>query len=231
MPGLEYPKQYEATEVKPSLIGRTSMWEGYKFGVPNYYSNFIEDYFQYVAGDYTVTTTGTGTAALSTTEQHGCLLLTNSAADDDALSLQRVGHAFAAVAGKKLYFEARAKISDATQSDFLIGLVATDTTPLANANSICFRKDDGDTNIDFSVSASSVVSDAAAAGTLTTGFIKYGFMVNGVTSVDYWINDVKIGTITTALPTAALRATIHVQNGEAVAKLGTIDYIYVAQER
>ena len=53
---------------------------------------------------------------------------------------------------KRKHTFSRFKLSDATQSDALVGLAITDTTAIDGVtDGIFFTKDDGDTNLDFVV--------------------------------------------------------------------------------
>lgn len=113
---------------------------------------YFNDFDTYVVGDWTITTTeagaGSATEALGNADG-GVLVITNDAADNDADFFQKVGESFKFVSGKKLWFKARFKVSDATQSDFVMGLQITDTTPLDVSDGVFFMKDDGDANLDF----------------------------------------------------------------------------------
>ena len=223
----------ETFKIRRQLSDQESMWDGFEFGRPSYYASDFDDFHKYAAGDWTITAVGSGSVALkAATDPLGNLLITNAAADDDSQSLQKVGHAFAPASGKKLYYECRVKISDATQSDLLVGICATDTTPLANANSIVFYKADGALTGSFITTNTSVSSTDAGIFTMADDtYIKLGFKVSGTGLVEYWVNDVKKGSLTTNIPTAVQRITIHVQNGEGVAKNASVDYVFCAQER
>lgn len=137
---------------------------------------FFDDFDNYTAADWTITETGTGTRAVQN-ETGGVLKITNGASDDDANFLQWSGNTLAStaetwkfVAGRPLYFGARVKLSDATQSDFVFGLQIADTTPLAVSDGVYFRKDDGDAYLDFVVIKDSTASTATAAYTMDTSY-------------------------------------------------------------
>jgi hypothetical protein len=92
---------------------------------PAKHIEYWNDFLIYNAGDWTTTTTeaGAGSATEALTQgQGGALLITNDAADNDNDFLQLVGEAFKFVLGKKTWFKTRIKVSDVTQSDFVIGL-------------------------------------------------------------------------------------------------------------
>lgn len=216
---------------------QSSMWDGYHFGRMRNISEYRNDFHSITLAEWVITESGAGTQTISDAD-NGILLLTNAAADDNSISMQLgntadggAGESFLPTAGRNIWFECRAAISDATQSDWLCGLVVTDTTPLANANGIYFRKDDGDTQIDFETNASSIASTSSNIFTMNTGFITYGFKVTGTNLVEAYINDVLVARHTTQIPTTELRLTFHIQNGEGVAKSAQIDYVHVAQHR
>lgn len=195
--------------------------------------------------NYVVTKTGAGTIAQAD-GSGGWSLLTASAANADNIFVQKKGSAFRWVSTKKLIFGARFKISDSNLESFVMGLQITDTTPLAVSDGIYFLKTTGAATVDFIVAKASVLSTAAAIGSVVTDtFIELAFVYNGKavpnpsTGVvtywfDYFINgDLKgsIGATTTAPDTQDLCISFGLQNGEAVAKTMTIDYIFAALER
>ena len=95
---------------------------------------YFNDFMTYNSGDWTITTTEAGSGNASeavTSSAGGALLITNDDADNDADFFNLKGEGFKLSSSKKAYFSARFKVSDATQSDFVIGLQITDTTPLA----------------------------------------------------------------------------------------------------
>ena len=83
------------------------------------------------------------------------LIISNDYASSDSDFLQLKGEAFRLSASKKAYFSARFKVSDATQSDFVMGLHITDTSPLDVTDGIFFLKSDGAATISFIVEKTS----------------------------------------------------------------------------
>jgi hypothetical protein len=209
---------------------------------PTINHTYFNDFDTYVAGDWTITTVeagaGSATEALSDADG-GVLLITNDDADDDSDFFNKVGESFKFEAGKKLYFKARLKVSDATQSDFIIGLQITDTTPLDVTDGVFFQKDDGDNNLDFHVEKDNTATTASAIATIADDtYITVGFYYNGTDAVYYYAGtDTKNPTLlgksaTTNLPDdEELTISFGIQNGEAVAKTMSIDYIFVSKER
>ena len=206
---------------------------------PTQMHTYFNDFDTYTAGDFTVTETQAGATQALANVDGGVLLLTNSAADNDLNALQKVGESFKFEAGKKLFFKTRFAVSDATQSDFVIGLQITDTTPLAVTDGVYFRKHDGDANLDFVVIKDSTASTATAIATVANNtYLTVGFYYNGVDEVVYAasINN-NNPTVLGKLPIdnlpddEELTISFGIQNGEAVAKTMSIDYIFVSKER
>jgi hypothetical protein len=194
----------------------------------------MEDFDYYVAGDWTVTETDSGATQALTDGDGGLLLVTNTAADNDLVGLQKKGESFRFASGKKLFFEARFKVSDATQSDLAIGLQITDTTPLDITDGVFFIKADGSTSVSFSVEKNNTATTTTAVATMADDtFITLGFNYDGGSVMEYCVNGVVTGTsVTTNLPDDEdLAISFALQNGEAVAKTMTVDYIFVAKER
>ena len=179
---------------------------------------------------------GSGNASEALTSQAGgALLITNDDADNDLDFLQLKGESFKLSSSKRAYFEARFKVSDATQSDFVMGLQITDTTPLATTDGVFFIKDDGDTNLDFIVEKDSTSTDTTAIHTMVDDtFVVVGFFIDPNTSqVSYFINSSDpVGVVNTNLPDdEELTVSFGIQNGAAAAKTMTVDYVNVICER
>lgn len=214
-------------------VGESSMFADMGQNAPSNFHNYFEDFDYYVAGDWTVTETDSGATQALTDGDGGLLLVTNTAADDDLVALQKKGESFRFASGKKLWFEARFKVSDATQSDVVIGLQITDTTPLDVTDGVFFIKADGSTSVSLRVEK----NNTATATTVTTlandTFITLGFFYDGDSTIYYFVNGALGGSsVTTNLPDDEdLTVSFALQNGEAVAKTMTVDYINVAKER
>lgn len=194
---------------------------------------YWNDFDTYTAAEWTVTEVGVATQALADGDG-GLLLITNAAADDNSSFSQKVGESFLFVSGKKLWFEALLQISDATQSDMVLGLQITDTTPLAVTDGVYFLKTDGAATVDLVVIKDSVSTTTSAVATMVDATdIKLGFFYDGVSAIKIYVDGVHVGTsVTTNLPDdEALTVSFGVQNGEAVAKTMTLDYVFAAKAR
>jgi hypothetical protein len=198
------------------------------------FHTYFEDFDYYTAGDWTVTETDAGATQALADGDGGLLLITNTAADNDLVSLQKKGESFRFESGKALFFEARFKVSDATQSDVVIGLQITDTTPLDVSDGVFFIKADGAATVNFLVEKNNTATTASSIATMANDtYIRLGFYYDGSSAVQYFVNGTYTGSsVTTNLPDDEdMTVTIAIQNGEAVAKTMTVDYIYVAKER
>ena len=211
----------------------------YPYLNPFKYYTYSNDFFTYHADEWTITTTeaGTGSATEAVTSQAGgALLITNAAGDNDLDFFNLKGEAFKFVSTKRMFFKAKFKVSDATQSDVVMGLTITDTTPLDTTDGIFFQKDDGDTNIDFHIEKDDSATSNAAIGTLADDtFITVAFAYDpNTSSFSIFMDDVKVGeqsTLTNVPDDEELTIAFGIQNGEAVAKTMTIDFIICAVER
>lgn len=213
------------------------------FPDPTKYAIFMDDFFKYDAAasgthDWKSTGVGTTPTAIITDANNGRLLITNAAADDNSYFTQwegfnsaDVAETFQFVAGKNLWFKTRFQVSDATQSDVIAGLYVTDTTPLDATDGVFFLKSDDGTTINFKVVKSSTATTQAVGTLVSATDVSLGFHYNGTTIIVY-MNDVRVASVaTTNLPTVTLALGFGIQNGEAVAKTMSMDYIFCANDR
>lgn len=204
--------------------------------VPTLYTSYLNDFFTYTGGDWVVTETDAGATQALTAGSGGLLLITNTAADDDLVALQKTPAMLLLDTAKKTFFGARFKVSDATQSDLVMGLQVVDTTPLDVTDGIYFLKSDGSTNVAI-VARKNATTGSTTATAITTmandTFITLEWAYDGAGKLIYAVNGSVVGglTITDYFPDTTLTVSFALQNGEAVAKTMTVDYVFVAQER
>ena len=211
---------------------------------PIKYHMYHNDFDKFVAADFTITTTEAGTGSATetiVTGDGGLLAITNAAGDDDLDALQWKGHASGTIenykfeAAKDLFFSARIKVSDATQSDLVIGLYITDTDPFtAITDGMFFRKADGSTSLEFVVEKDSGESTLTTATLADDTFVTVGFYYDSKDRKFHVYKDNnEIGKVvnTTAPDDEEVAISFGIKNGEAVAKVLTLDYINVAKER
>lgn len=193
---------------------------------------FFDDFDTYDATQWTVTETGTATQAL-TDGDGGLLLITNSAADNDASFSQKVGESFRFATNKKLWFDCKFKVSDATQSDVVIGLSITDTTPLAVTDGVYFIKADDSTTINMKVVKNSTATTTAVGTLVTDTYARLSYYYDGVSGIAVFFNGVQVATsaVTNLPDDEDLTITYGIQNGNGVARNMTIDYIFASKQR
>jgi hypothetical protein len=210
---------------------------------PTKYTTYFNDFFTYHADEWTITTTEAGSGAATEALASGAggwLLITNDDADNDLDFLQLKGEAFKYVSTKKMFFKARFKVSDATQSDFVMGLGITDTTPLDTTDGFYFIKADGAATMDFNIEKDNSATTNSSVATISDDtFLTASFFFdpNGNTGngeFQVFIDDSQVATQTTltnATDDEELTVSFGIQNGAAAAKTMTIDYILAAVER
>lgn len=214
---------------------------------PTDFHIWLDDFDLYLATSWVITETGSGTRAIAQAKG-GILVVTNAAADNDVNSLQlrdvasgQVAEHWKWVTGKSLYFGCRFKVSDATQSDLVIGLHITATTPVASAptDGIYFRKDDGDRLLDLVVAKNSTAStssgvDGASGYLVSDTYTTIEFFYDPSAAVITGVQDgIAFAScpLTNVVDDEELVVSFAHQNGEAVAKILSLDWIRVVQER
>ena len=209
---------------------------------PTKHHTFFDDFDKYTAADWVITTTEAGTGSATEAlniEDGGALLLTNAAGDNDLDFLQWAGNSGSAYesfkfeAGKKMFFKSKFKTNDVIQTDVIMGLQITDTTPLALSHGVYFNKADGSTDLNLIVTKNTVATSTTAATMIDDTYVTAAFEYNGVDEIKVFANNTHVGTsVVTNLPDdEELTISFGVQNGEATPQTMTTDFIFVAKER
>lgn len=198
------------------------------------YHTYFEDFDYYTSGDWTVTETDAAATQALTDGDGGQLLITNGNTDDDLVALQKVGESFLFESGKRLFFESRFKVSDATATDVVMGLQITDTTPLDVTDGVFFIKGNGDTSVDLLVEKNNTATTTSGIADMADDtFTTLSFYYNGSDEIVYAVNGVVGGaSAVTNLPDDEnLTVSFALQNGASAVKTMTVDYVFVAKER
>jgi hypothetical protein len=204
---------------------------------PTLFHTYWNDFDTYTAGDWVVTETDAAATQALTAGDGGLLLVTNTAGATDLVALQKTPAAFTFTAGKKAFFSCRFKVSDATKSALVFGLQVIDTTPLDVTDGIYFLKSAASTSVAVICRKNATTGSTTATGIATMAddtYITLGFAYDGDSKVAYAVNGVLQGSLdaTSAyLPDTTCTISFALQNGEAVAKTMTVDYIFTAKER
>lgn len=202
-----------------------------------YFNDFISPQ-DYAASDWTVTTTeagsGSATEALAADELGGALAITNDDADDDSDSLEAVHEVFKLQAGKKAWMSARVKVSDADAVDMFMGLAVNNSGDvLGAADRVGFQINDGDESIlcKSEKDGTETSTDSGQDASDDT-YIKLEMRYDGGAGLMFYIDDEHVATHTSNIPNDEnIAVAMQIVNGAAAAKVLTVDYIFVAQER
>lgn len=175
---------------------------------------------------------GESTVAMATTAGGG-LLITTDAADDDGVNMQMTGEAFKLESAKPLYFGIKFQASEATQSDFLVGLCITDTTLLGGmTDGAYFECLDAATGISFVSEKDSSEEQSDSLGTFADATdVILEFYWDG-SKLEAFVNGTSKATHSTTLPDdEILTPSIQFLTGAASAETMNVDWLRVIQLR
>lgn len=204
------------------------------------------DFHNFSAGDYVITRVGTTPTEAVVSAIGGALLITTSAASGDRDALQWAGGAGAVrpqygyVAGKKLQFTSRLRVSNALNAVIALGLHSAQTDPIGTppADAIYFRTAAASARLFFVARKAGVEvaldtqTDLVAATDYDLEFYHDGSISGVGATVSAFINKVRVGSIpVAALPTNLLALSFALQNGTAAANTMQLDYIGAQQQR
>lgn len=208
------------------------------FGMPDptKWHVYFNDFDQDIPSDWTETATsaGTGTSAAAVTDADGGVLrITTAANEDDGLFIESPGESFLIEAGKKAFIKARFQVGDAAQSDLIIGLHSTDTTPLDATLRFAFVSEDGSAALFFNVDDDTTDEDSSTVATLADDtWITVAAYYDGKGTIELYADGSKITTMTDVdVPGAEMAIGFGYLNGAAGAETTDFDYILVAKER
>jgi len=204
---------------------------------PTKYLTFWDDFIhEPLSTEWTITATsgGSGTSAISTPDVNGGIARITTAADEnDGLFAQTIGETFLLESGKKTWMKTRISVGDAIQSDLIVGLHSTDTTPQDATMRFLFESVDGAAAVYFNNDNNTTDSDSSTVATLEDDtFVTLGAYYDGITTIKLYADDVLTDTMTSiTIPGAEMAVGFGYLNGAAGAETTDIDYIFVAKER
>ena len=205
------------------------------FPDPTRYQVYFNDFHEDVVGwTETATSVGAGTSAAAIADAAGGILqITTAANENDGLFLESQGESFLLESGKKTWVKARFSVGDAIQSDLIVGLHSTDTTPLDAPLRFAFISEDGSAALFFNVDDNTTDADSGTVATLADDtFVQVAAYYDGGTKITLYLNDVPVQTMTSvSLPGAEMAMGIGYLNGAAGAETSDFDYIMVVKER
>lgn len=214
---------------------------------PTWAQEYLAEFNTLNAADLTQTLVGTGTNAL-TPEVGGVLLVTTTAGATDANYYQVPVAGFQLLAGRRHFFKARMKPSDASLSALYAGFIMTSATPLTANDGLFFLKASGAATWVLRSIIGGVATNLtipAALVAVNAAYIELGFMVDGNGDVYAYINPTTgattpraagsptgfVAKFTPTLTQAMLAPSFGILNGAAAAKTLSVDYIVAQSNR
>lgn len=197
---------------------------------------YFNDFDVYTAGDWTETATsvGAGTSAITIDDSDGGVaLVTTAANEDDGIFIESQGESFLLESGKKTWIKARLFVGDAIQSDLIVGLHSTDTTPQDATMRFFFESVDGSAALYFNNDNNTTDSDSSTVATLADDtWVVLGAYWDGVSSIHLFANGAQITTMTgITVPAAEMAIGFGYLNGAAGAETAGLDYLLISKER
>ena len=186
--------------------------------------------------DWTLTATsaGTGTSAITIADADGGVArITTAANENDGIFAEWDAETFKVESGKKMWIKARLQVGDAIQSDLIVGLHSTDTTPLDATHRFAFISEDGSASVFFNVDDNTTDADSSSVATLADDtYITLAAYYDGKGTIELFADDVKITTMSDVdVPSGELAVGFGYLNGAAGAETTDFDYILVVKER
>lgn len=172
--------------------------------------------------------------------ENGVMLLTSAATtDNDGASIQRAETIFLVKTGKKLWFEARVKVSVAAQCDMFVGLADNFVTDpeaviVGGVARVGFELLDGAATINTVIDDDTTsVKTILSASMVDDTYVRLGFRTEGA-SIRFYVNRALIST--QALPAAIAAVTLGPAffnlSGDATGThTAHADYLFAAQQR
>ena len=203
---------------------------------PTKYHVWFDDFDDHIAAQWTLTATsgGAGTSAVSIPDADGGLMRITTAADEnDGLFAEWDSETFVVESGKQMWIKARLRVGDAEQSDLIVGLHSTDTTPLDATHRFAFISEDGSASVFFNVDDNTTDADSSSVATLADDtWITLAAYYDGKGNISLYADDVKITTMTSVdVPSGELAVGLGYLNGAAGAETTDFDYLLVVKER
>lgn len=196
------------------------------------------------ATEFVVTAINSGSGSVVDTEVGGALVLTGAATTDDSGAEAQDDAAWIGlVAGKRLRFSTRLKVSDADQCDLYAGVGTLDTSMIASEPTayIGFKKLDETAVLSFIVRAAGVQTGAMTTGTSLADatYARLEFEVTpsaasaALGDVLAYVDGVLVATLRgVVLPTTMMARAVAFQSGNATGThTCTVDWVAATFQR
>ena len=177
------------------------------------------------AGDATVT---------AGTDSAGAVIYTTDDTENDGLNIYLNGEAFLLTKNAPLYFGVKLALSDADQTDLMVGLFITDAEMWGGvSDGVYFESADATATATFVTEKNNTETSDTSAGTLTdNAYHVLEFTWDGSTYIKAYFDGTLVATSSTNIPDdEALTFALELLTGEGNTNTVTIDWIRVIQCR
>jgi hypothetical protein len=217
--------------------GNAGMGQFYPQPDPARYVRYFNDFHVFTAGDWTVTESQAGATQAIVAGHGGILALTNTGTDNDLNAIQNPQETFRFAVGRKAWIRTKFKLSEVTESDAIVGLYITDTSPLATlpSDGVFFYKADGAAALVAQVRKDGAASTISLGNMVADTYETLELYYDGKSTFTAFVDGVPTGTditVTTNMPDdEEIAVGIAVQAGDGNADTLSIDFIEVLMER
>jgi hypothetical protein len=143
--------------------------------------SYANDFSTYAAGDWTVTSTNSGTSALIDGEG-GQIALTTGATATNYQANELVKKSFYMVTGYRHWFQISFKVSNATNTAIYAGWIDTLAGPLAPGSGVYFYKANGSTTMNLIMNNATVTSSLAVGTIAASTWYNVGWYYDGASN-------------------------------------------------
>jgi hypothetical protein len=209
---------------------------------------FFEDFTGPMQGDATATTnldgwtcTQSTTGAVNMLDEAGGILEIDSASATvtQGLNVQATESViFTPAADKDIWFETRVRVDEALTAELFFGLSVADTSIIAtsansSANHIGWQCVTDDGVLLFSAEKAGAGATKSSNTLVEDTFVRLGFKVNGVTDIEFWVDDAKQSTthVTANIPIVAMCPSFVCQSDGSQDPIVGLDYVKCVQLR
>ena|SRR5208282_116148 len=253
---LVTPARY-SQGVTTSIGDKNVLWHEYAWPIPVDLVEYKNDFLTYAAGDWTVTSTNSGTTALAA-GNGGLLLQTTGSTTTNYQANELVSTPFYFTSADRHWFWYNFQLSDTAHTLMLAGLVDTLSGPMTPGQGVYFSKTDASTTLNLilnkgGTTTTITVGTIAAATAYTVGWYYDGrttptlrvyssigqtlpinkqgtWQVQGGLQVTSAGVNAPSGVLLTNLPavTTGLKIGFGITTGASAAHTNTVDYVGAA---
>lgn len=207
---------------------------------PTRYHIFFDDFDHYGGStEWTETIDSIGSAALTEVSSGegdgGVLELVSGTIFGEVVGLNKIGESFRFEKGKRLFFKSRFKVSDAVQTEIIVGLQVTDSSARDVSDGVFFITDDEQVNVRLVIEKNNTQTVLPNVVDLVDNtYVTLSYYWNGIDAIWAGLGDTptqKIEVGDTLPDDIDLTVSLHLKNGIAASRTMWVDYVFIAKER